>query len=146
MSGSVLVKCATCPNSFERPIQRGRPATRCPSCRAAPTLPEIQNKTIAESDIPGAEDAVDEEVIQHRRSDPPPEDNTPYLFRLMVGNMKGLAHGGESEQEAMAAYRSYCKRSQEGFGQIGFERVQLWKLDPVEGYKLDKDFTPERGL
>lgn len=129
--------CVVCHATFERPKQRGRPATKCNNCRGT-TAEVIEKPVIAITSTSS------EEIKEEPKPEKKEEDNHPYLFRLMVGNM-GLAHAGEDEKVALATFESYCNKSQQGFGQVGFERVQLWKLNKLENkYEVYKDFIPER--
>lgn len=161
MTATVTVNCNVCHQPFERPVQRGRPATRCPECRAT-ALAAIADKSIVKdvpssvlASVPPAQlKVLLGEDYEEVNGGPEPMrqvwrpstvvDNTPYRFRLMVSNL-GIAYGGEVEAEALVSFNSYARRSADGFGQIGFARVQLWKLDAVRGYELVKDFDPNIG-
>lgn len=142
----MIINCESCHKDFERPPQPGRIPKRCPRCRSenaiiiskvTPAIEEIR-KTKEEKPFVSEEEIID--------CSPPDETESGDLgtYRLMVGNL-GLAHKGESESEAILKYTHYCQISQKGFGQVGFERVQLWKLDSeTNSYLLHKDFIPER--
>lgn len=151
---NTIVDCKVCGKPFEREVKRGRPAVRCLTCRElAATNNHLELKSIPASDaIPTIEDTstdVDDnlEVSEAPRPTIKPKEvnNTPYAFRLMVGNL-GLAYGGDIEVEALTAYKRYCHLSSQGFGQVGFERVQLWKLNSEQSYELSKDFDPRPEL
>lgn len=134
-----MINCKTCGRPFERPIQRGRPAVRCLECRAkdliiTDTRSNDSNDKDDTSELP--------DIIPIKST----SQEDPYaLYRLMVGNM-GLAYVGESERAALDAFTSYSKKSNMGFGQVGFQIVQLWKLNrELNSYCLEKEFIPERG-
>lgn len=139
-----MVECRDCGKQFERPIQRGRPAVRCPECRANPK-PSIADKSIeleqmVDDNSPVSIVPTSVRATPFKRTEVK-EDDTIYQFRLMVGNL-GLAYVGDSNKEAVAAFEHYAKASAMGFGQVGFETVQLWKLNQIENqYKLEKEFS-----
>lgn len=132
-----MINCRSCNKPFSRPVQRGRPAVRCPECRSKDTTSAVSTEVIEESGIEESSAPAKEQ---------PKEDTHTYLYRLMVGNMVGVAYAGDSEKEAMTAFDSYSKKSSMGFGQVGFEVVQLWKLNrDTNSYELEKDFRPIKG-
>jgi hypothetical protein len=134
-----IVKCQSCGNHFTRQAKRGRPAVRCESCRA-------NNETKSEETVSAAAKETVAENAPEQIKPEPKVDNYPYLYRLMVGNL-GLAYAGEEEQEANRLYNSYVRKSTAGYGQIGFETVQLWRLDKeANEYKVEKEFRPEQEL
>jgi hypothetical protein len=147
---TITVNCAICNQPFERKIQRGRPATKCEACRAGNESPSVAtaiasiNQPIKKS-IPQNEDVAS--LLEEKTSSADKFDkNFPYLFRVVVGNL-GIAYGGDSEAEAKKSFRHYSKVSQNGFGQVGFERVALWQLDIEKNqYQVLEEFLPDRSL
>lgn len=141
MTTTVKVNCNVCGKVFERPVQKGRPALRCPECRngGAIASPLEQKKLSAEDSAIIINENL-EASDQQKPNDI--ESDYPQLFRLMVGNL-GLAYAGESQSDAFSKFNSYANKSNMGFGQVGFEIVQLWKLDREQNrYGLEKEFLP----
>jgi hypothetical protein len=138
-----MIDCKGCGKPFERPVQRGRPAVRCTECRAKDN-PSLENKELpAEVGAIPSEEMLSEETPAKK---PDPEVGYPQLYRLMVGNM-GLAYAGEDPVKATTEFNAYARRSSMGFGQVGFEAVQLWKLNREKNcYELEKEFIPKREL
>lgn len=142
----IEVMCQSCGCSFQRPIQRGRPAVRCETCRQNPNVQHIQSSN-SKTIVPSApqENIENQEIkvtTSHTKSKY--DINVAHLYRVMVGNL-GLAFAGNDEKEARAHFLSYSKKSQQGFGQVGFEQVQLWKLNPTAlQYEIINNFVPDR--
>lgn len=139
--------CQSCKKPFERSPGRGRPAVRCPSCRGAGS--SVSSSSATDETVFCMDDDEKKEAPPDSKAIPaaPIVPIKPKIrvaagetFCLMVGNM-GMAYGGENETEAIKQFTHYSKASTLGFGQVGFECVQLWKLNGKE-YKLYKDFKP----
>jgi len=143
---TITVNCKICNQPFERPIQRGRPALRCLSCRSltieSPNYStETKEETKEETSRPGS--FVQSVSPLSIKLDEVGNPEVIYQYKLIVTNM-GLTHAGDSEKEALAAFKSHADRSSMGFGQIGFEIVRLYKLDEDGNYNLFKEYIPQR--
>jgi hypothetical protein len=149
------VACKVCGDFFDRPVQRGRPAVRCEKCRNNSELIKVHSavQSLVEgnaelsSKINNAPVLFDKEEAKEevvKKSYEKYDSNFPYPFRVVVTNL-GLAYACEEESEATKAFHQYAKRSDEGFGQVGLERVQLWKLNvELNQYEILKNFIPDR--
>lgn len=148
-----MINCKTCGKPFQREIKRGRPAVRCQECRTkdAENVPfDLKELHTDDAIIQGVESEEvsipKKEVVKENASLDTSESASPDTFVLMVGNM-GKAHGGNNEQEAVIAFDSYARKSSMGFGQVGFETVQLWKLNvQANSYELHKEYRHQKDL
>lgn len=145
---TVTVQCRDCGKDFQRIIQRGRPAIRCESCRENTNPNPIQALKppviIAASAQTQIRSASVEEVPERFVVESSVEENSP--FRVHVSNL-GIAFRGSDHSAAMRAYNHYTAASQRGFGQVGFERVQLLVLNMKENqYEVFKEFIPDRSM
>lgn len=151
--------CQSCKKPFERSPGRGRPAVRCPSCRGNATSTSVSSSSSEVFDMDDDKPSLPKHLTEEDKKEEtttPASTNTPAIvspvpvskvrvangetYCLMVGNL-GMAYGGENENEAIKQFTHYSKASTLGFGQVGFECVQLWKLNGKE-YELYKDFKP----
>lgn len=138
----MIVNCVVCGRPFDRPSQRGRPAIRCPECRknnlqptdrttsATTAAPQVSTIT---TDTPEAFSIKEKVVIPFRAT----------TYQVLVGGGIGTVYSGESEKEALIIFSEYEKKSASGFGQVGFECVQLWRLNSdTKTYESQRLFKP----
>lgn len=138
--------CRQCGGHFARPVQRGRPQVRCNSCKEKDEKQNISNMIAAKlagNNQSNPPTKIEEEQ-EPARAKPKYDPNVPHSYRVMVGNL-GIAHAGNDKNEALGRFNHYVKASNNGFGQVGFESVQLWELEPaINQYKVIESFTPDR--
>lgn len=149
---TVTVNCQTCGKPFERLIQRGRPALRCPVCRAEANAKSLGELSITvESITPSTTSEfktketvgtpVDVKILKSHKIQQ--SVFIPTTFQVLVGGGIGTVYAGESEKEAKEVFNNYEKKSSWGFGQVGFEIVEMWKLNKeTNGYDSIKKYDP----
>lgn len=133
------VNCAQCGQVFERPVQRGRPATKCHKCRGKASdsiqslFPMEKSPTpkVSEKQLPSDKVGLVEET----------ELSATYTYRVTVTNM-GTAYEGNSEKEAVDTFTSFSKKSDMGYGQVGFEQVRLLARGEDGTYQVRQEHLP----
>lgn len=135
---TITVNCIVCESPFAREVKRGRPAVKCPSCRVKENPNATSNNTATIKNI------IDENPLIEEKKIPPVKEIPITKYRVMVGNL-GLAFYSDDEKEAVNSFTHYSRASSFGFGQVGFERVQLWCLNTEKNqYEVLKDFFIQR--
>lgn len=134
--------CSVCEQKFTYQARRGRPPSRCPAHHGL-TIPPSAIKTLTPIQQRQAT------VLQLTPASPPQDikldslrENAPFI--VIVGNL-GVAFSSAQELKARQAYTQYVNKSCQGYGQIGFESVELLKQNEDGWLSLEK-FDPLQEL
>jgi hypothetical protein len=136
----MMITCRSCGKPFEKKPGKGRPPIRCYTCKDAAALPivvEEKNEPLAISIVPASQASFPKKL---HVVDQPPLGK----FQVVVGNL-GNAYSGDDEVLANKTFQTYVEKSSQGYGQVGFETVQMFRM--IEGHpELVRDFDPVKEL
>lgn len=159
--------CKECKKSFDV-ATRGRPPSKCPACKGSTPANNEQPKPRVFGSAAGAiaigadfdkemaivdlspstltPDEIAGTIATHEPAVPEkkrvrswiPSSEIPY--QVLVTNM-GWAYEGDNRKDAEALYEKFVRKSINGYGQVGRERVSLYNAGEVL-----QEFDPRKEL